>query len=147
MFAGPMNPGAALIVKKFSSHISVNGRYGALSKKNISYFLWILILEGNHDCIICPKVTKILLKWCRNYSALRKCWNCNLIVESPKYQAASDTWQSKKDTMLHVWHTGSIFCIFHTDGLSRLFSWAKQNGAMVIIKLKKCSNTKIALDL
>ena len=40
MFAGPMNPGAALIVKKFSSNISVNGRDGALSKKKRPNFIF-----------------------------------------------------------------------------------------------------------
>ena len=57
VFAGPMNPGAALTVKLCGKIIAANAGDGALSHTiyHLTYFLYILNIEAHKNCNICFK--------------------------------------------------------------------------------------------
>ena len=59
MFAGPLSPGAAQIVKYFSNVI-----YGALSHTIdcLTYLLWILKPDGHQNCTIGSKVMAVFVE-------------------------------------------------------------------------------------
>ena len=68
MFAGPINTGAALLVKSWCTHISGYVRDIDLSHKtdHLTYFLKNPNLNGHENFIINSTVMAILLNWCKD---------------------------------------------------------------------------------
>ena len=82
MFAGPLNPGATLIVQYLSK--CWPWCFESWNRTHLNFVCRFLILKGIKFALVVQKLCQFLMNLCKDYFALRHLRNCNLTWEGPQ---------------------------------------------------------------